>query len=259
MTQHMRFPRSLTTGIALAAAAAVLCLTACAPAEADAVRTPAPAGLKSRMTDAVQAGIPGAVVRIDSGDEVISLTEHAAWAEPFSAGDTLRVGSNTKTATAVVVLQLVDEGRLDLDDPISTWFADTVPGSEDLTVRMLLNHTSGLADCAREPAILAAMAGHRDDLPSDEELIAAGLHATVTGEPVDGFRYSNTGYTLLGQIVEEITGSPLPEVFQERIAEPLGLTQTHFAERGAGERAEIRGYEPDARPFPLVQSCPVSR
>ena len=251
MSNSIRFLRNLTAGTALATAA-VLGLTACQPAVSNPGHSDARTELSRLMVDAVAAGVPGVAVRIDTGDdEPIVLTEQDTWTETISAADTFRVGSNTKTATAVLVLQLVGDGRLGLDDPIDTWFDgtkfdDAVPAARTTTVRMLLNHTSGLADYAMEPEILAAVAGHRDELPSDEELIAAGVRATAAGDPVEGYRYSNAGYTLLGQIVEQITGRPIQEVFAERITKPLGLTETRFPARGAGETAEIRGYEPGA-------------
>ncbi len=204
-----------------------------------------PAELQALADDAVASGVPGIVVRVDDGEESYSVTASADWAGPVSADDTFRAGSNSKTATAVLALQLVDAGALDLDAPLSTWFAD-LPDGDTMTVRMLLNHTSGLADYVYDPESLLAMAGLRDELPTEEELIDMGVNATPDADLADGYNYSNAGYLMLGQIVADITGSSVPDRFETNIAAPLGLTETWFASPGRNPDPEMRGYEPDA-------------
>jgi D-alanyl-D-alanine carboxypeptidase len=229
----------LAAGLAVGALAA-LALAGCAPGAPSST----PSALSQAMTHAVESGIPGVLVRIDNGDEPYTLVDQADWTERLADDTTFRVGSNSKTATAVLILQLVDAGKIGLDDPLSTWFHD-LPNAESATVRMLLNHTAGLADYAQQPEILAAVAGLRADLPTDAELIDVGVSASLAGEPLEGYHYSNTGYALLGQIAERVTGKSIDDLFQTEIAEPLGLTATHFA--APGEVVEAHGYEPDAR------------
>lgn len=242
--------RALPAAAALAAIA-VVTLGACAPATSTPLQAttssstgPVQEDLQTLVDKAVLDGIPGVVVRIDDGGEPYTLTAQADWAEVLSPDATFRVASNSKTATAVLVLQLVDAGRISLDDTVDTWF-DTIPDADTTTVRMLLNHTSGLADYALEPSILAAIAGQRPDLPDAAELVQAGADATLAGEPLQGYHYSNAGYVLLGQIVEHVSGKPLSVLFDENVATPLGLTETRYA--SPGDEAEVRGYEPDAR------------
>lgn len=241
-----RYRMTTAAALALATASAVTACDRETSADQD------PTGLQSMAAEAVEHGIPGIVIRVDDGDEPYAVTATADWAESVSVDDTLRVGSNSKTATAALTLQLVDEGVIELDAPVNTWL-DGLPGGDTMTVRALLNHTSGLADFANEPEGISAMSGHRDEPPTDDELIAAGLTATEAAGPFDGYNYSNTGYLLLGQIIEHVSEQSVPDRFEALIAEPLGLTETWFQEPGGDDGPEMRGYEPDAEQIAALQ------
>ncbi len=130
------------------------------------------------------------------------------------------IGSITKTHLAVVVLQLAEEGELDLDSGISDYLPDLADAAL-ITPRQLLQHTSGLNQ-PEQPVMLRQM--HRAWTPA--ELIAVAEDAGRLGRPGGGYHYSNTNYLVLGEIVEQITGGSWFEAVRSRIIEPLGMSET---------------------------------
>ncbi|MCX4545834.1 serine hydrolase domain-containing protein [Streptomyces sp. NBC_01565] len=154
-----------------------------------------------------------------------------------------RVGSITKTFTAAAVMQQVEQGRVRLDAPIGGYLPHLVPGERGrkITVRMLLNHTSGIPDYIRYafpslqgfPSLPDMSAKSLDDNRFRQfrpaELIEMGLTAPPTGEPGSPAGvYSNTNYLLLGQLLEQITGSPAEEYITRNVIERAGLRHTAF-------------------------------
>jgi D-alanyl-D-alanine carboxypeptidase len=130
------------------------------------------------------------------------------------------IGSATKAFVAVVVLQLAEEGRIDLDAGIDGYLPD-LARAEQITPRMLLNHTSGLNEYLDEVLVIDPL---RQWTPA--ELIAIAEAAGPVGEPGGPHHYANTNYIILGEIIEAVTGNPWADEVQARIAEPLGLTHT---------------------------------
>jgi D-alanyl-D-alanine carboxypeptidase len=150
--------------------------------------------------------------------------------EPVTLADHVRVGSNTKTWTATVILQLVDEGRIALDDPVSRYRPD-VPNGEDITIAQLLDMTSGLANYTTDLGLNEQMDSNPGRVWDPEELLAIGLAEPPAFPPGEGFLYSNTNYVLLGVIIEQLTGVPVEQAFQDRIFDPLELGETSFPAR----------------------------
>jgi len=188
---------------------------------------------RAAIDDAVERALeqtttPGAVVLLRQGD-----TEHLAayGTRQYGGGDAVtvddhfRIGSNTKTMTGTVILQLVDEGELGLDDPVSNHVRG-VPNGENTTITELLNMRSGLHNYSE----LVTFNRMLDDDPArvwqPEELVAMGLAEEPYFPPGDGYHYSNTNTVILGMILEEITGNPAADEFRTRIFEPLGLEET---------------------------------
>ena len=134
------------------------------------------------------------------------------------------IGSATKTFVAVVVLQLAEEGRLDLDAGIDGFLPD-LAGADRITPRQLLQHTSGLGEYLDQPAVLTD--ARRAWTPA--ELIAVAEAAGRTGEPGGPHAYSNTNYVVLGEIVDQVTGNPWTDEVRRRIVQPLALQDTRFA------------------------------
>lgn len=133
------------------------------------------------------------------------------------------IGSITKTFVAIVVLQLVEEGELELDENIDQFFPE-LPRAIDITARQLLQHTSGLNEYFASPEVLADTRRPR----TPRELIAAAVALGPVGEPGGGYHYSNTNYIVLGEIVAALDDRPLYEAVHARILEPLDMLHTHF-------------------------------
>lgn len=167
---------------------------------------------------------------------------------PVDPDGWFRVGSITKTFTAVVVLQLVGEGVLKLDDPVTEWLPD-LPAS--ISLRQLLNHTSGLynyTDDLPEPeGIVRDRYVHRD--PRDS--LRVGLEKPRLFEPGASWSYSNTNYVALGLLIEALTGNAYGDEVARRILRPLGLERTMVP----GDDVELP--EPHAHPYLPVDGKPV--
>ena len=135
------------------------------------------------------------------------------------------LGSVTKTFTAVVIMQLVEEGKLSLDDTIDTWFPEQ-PNGDRITIRMLLSHTSGIANYISGGNVWDAKWTH-EWAPMD--LVAEANKLNPVGEPGSSeAHYSNTNYILLALIIEKITGNSWAQEVESRIIEPLHLKDTTF-------------------------------
>jgi D-alanyl-D-alanine carboxypeptidase len=242
--------RRAATIAALSVAAGVSAAAVAGPAAA----TPAHQNQKLAVVadQAVAAGIPGVIVRVDNGrGSAKTIVRQAAWTtkdHALAADDEFRMGSNTKTFTATMILQLVAEHRLALNDSIEKWLRGLVPNGQNITLRMLLNHTSGLDDIAQDPQALALMTGQVDELPTAKEVLALGTARPVQFAPGKGWAYSNTGYVALGLVLEKVTGHSVADLVQQRIARPLGLKHTYLATAVPSHRTGTlaEGYEPDA-------------
>jgi D-alanyl-D-alanine carboxypeptidase len=127
--------------------------------------------------------------------------------------------STGKQATATIILQLAEEKRLNLSDPIARWIAG-VPNGDVITIAQLLNHTSGLFSANEDLRI------HRENrrLDADTELTVLQRHGAMAC-PGERWRYSNSGYALLGRVIERIEGRSLADVIASRIITPLGLQE----------------------------------
>ena len=159
----------------------------------------------------------------------------------------VRIGSNTKTFTAVVTMQLVQEGKITLDEPIETYLPGLIHGegidASKITVRQLLQHTSGLPEYTDYIGLEDKVFENRDIYYSPRDLIDIALSKPAAFEPGSQFRYTNTNYIVLSLLAEKVTHRPLAEQITKRIIEPLGLTHTYLP--GPGEE-NIRGTHPHA-------------
>jgi D-alanyl-D-alanine carboxypeptidase len=151
---------------------------------------------------------------------------------PITPNDHFRIGSNTKTFTGTVVLQLVDEGELGLDDPVSAYRPE-VPNGENITIRQLLNMTSGLFSYTEDEDFNQTLDTEPQKVWEPRELVEIGFEHQPYFSPGDDFHYSNTNTVLLGMIVEQLTGRPLEQEFEERIFVPLGMGNSLLPERSS--------------------------
>lgn len=189
------------------------------------------AALEPKLEQAITDNtISGAVVLVRSpqGNWTKTFgTQTWKGSEPVTVDDHVRVGSNTKTWTGTVVLQLVEEGKIALDDPVSKYRPD-VPNGENITIAQLLNMRSGLGNYTVDLDLNEQNDSNPSRAWNPEELIAKGLAQPVAFAPGQGFLYSNTNTVLLGAIIEQLTGESLQQNFQTRIFDKLGLTQTSY-------------------------------
>lgn len=143
---------------------------------------------------------------------------------PITLATRFRIASITKTFTATAIMQLRDTGKLCLDDPVADyldWFDLRFEDAPQITIRNLLTHTSGLPRDAHEP-----MWTERKGVPPDE-FIETTRKRQPTRAPYDKIAYSNLGYSLLGNIIESVTGDSWADYLQQHILDPLGLKDTH--------------------------------
>ncbi|MET7331759.1 serine hydrolase domain-containing protein [Nonomuraea sp. NPDC005650] len=154
----------------------------------------------------------------------------------------VRIASNTKMFTAVAVLQLVGEGKVDLDEPIETYLPKVVRGKgidgRKITVRQLLQHTSGLPNYTRW---LPSMFETRDVYRSPQGLLDMAFAHKASFAPGKSWEYSNTNYVLLGLLIEKVTGRPVAKEITDRIIKPIGLRDTYWPAQGD---KTIRGRHP---------------
>jgi D-alanyl-D-alanine carboxypeptidase len=176
-------------------------------------------------------GIPGAIVGawVPGRGEWVTATGTAdcATGEEMKEGMLMRIGSITKSFTATLILQLVDEGLLALDEALADYIP-WVEHSRNITLRMLLNHTSGIVDDYQDPDFMDIASADPLYRWRPEELVRASLGSDPDAVLGEDYNYSNTNYVLLGMVVEEVTGKKLAQAMQEYIFGPLGLAATVF-------------------------------
>lgn len=174
--------------------------------------------------------IPGVVVGVwapGQGTHVKAYgTADIETGEAMQTADRVRIASITKTYVATVILQLVDEGKLSLDETIERYLPQ-IPNAQGITIRELLNHTSGLYDY-EDQAFMRSVAQNPMKAWTPAELINVAVSHPPAFAPGSSCVYSNTNYTALGMIIEQVTASPLGEEIRKRIIIPLGLLDTEF-------------------------------
>jgi len=147
------------------------------------------------------------------------------WNIPNTADTKFRVGSVTKQFTAMLIMQLVEEGKLKLDVPVTTYIPDYPKDKGDkITIHHLLTHTSGIPNYTG----LSTFGDIMRDPITPEELVKSFLDLPLEFEPGEQFSYSNSGYILLGYIIEKVTGKSYEDNLKERIFEPLGMKNSGY-------------------------------
>lgn len=179
------------------------------------------------------SGVVGGFMLIRSGgsDHASSFGSTVRGGQQEPTADTVfRIGSTTKTFTGTLILQLVDEGLLALDDPVSRYRTD-VPRGEDITIEMLLKMRSGLANYTDDNAWADLIMTNPTKAVDPEEMLAIAFKQDLLFEPGSKYQYSNTNTVLLGVIAEALTGKNLTTLVSERLTVPLGLKNTGIPER----------------------------
>nr|WP_061492344.1 serine hydrolase domain-containing protein [Mycolicibacterium phlei] len=204
-----------------------------------------PADLAARLDRVVeerlaQMGVPGAIVSLSIPGEI-------EYVKAFGVSDTVtgapmrvdshhRIGSVTKTFTGTAILQLVDQGRIRLSDPISQ-YVEGVPSGDEITLDLLGRMRSGLPNYTESEEFIARLYRESPLGPdalriTPRELLDIAFAMPLNFPPGTQYEYSNTNTVLLGMVVEKVTGVPLGKYFQDNIFGPLGLTQTSYPANG---------------------------
>jgi D-alanyl-D-alanine carboxypeptidase len=242
---------ALLAGLALPAAAR--------PAPAPPVTSPA--DLRRLLDGVVATGAPGAIGAVEDDGRTIRRVAgvgNLRTGQPPRPVQTFRVASQTKAFVATVVLQLVAAGKVGLDDQVGRYLPSRLlpPGGDRITVRQLLNHTSGLHDPQVEVyQTLQDIYDLRLEHWTPREVLALAADNGLLFPPGTAFSYSNTNYVVAGLLIERVTGTSVARQLGRRLIRPLGLRHTWFAtDTAALPPPRLRGYMPlDDRP-PLVDA-----
>ena len=184
------------------------------------------------QADSIQIdGAGGAILAIELPDGRIlaAASGHQSGGDPVPTDGRVRIGSLTKTFIAVLVLQLVDEGKVGLDASARTYVhIPSLP--RRVTVRELLQHTSGLPGYGYgDPQLVDLIQRHPKRALTPEDILRLSRGVPASFDPGGGWGYSNTNYIYLGLLLEAVTDMPVATILRDRISEPLGLEETYLA------------------------------
>lgn len=216
---------------------------------------PGTAELRAAVEESLAgSGVPGGavIVTADDGARTLVAFGEAAADRPAEERTSFAYRSITKSLVGTVVLQLVEEGRVDLDAPIAS-YVDGVPGGETITVRQLGTMRSGLANYSAQPGLGEMLSTDPAREPAVSELLELAYPASPVFEPGAAYEYSNTNTLLLGEIVERVTGDPWRTAVDQRIARPLGLGTLEYGFGDPGVDAAAHQLENGA----VVEELPV--
>jgi len=194
------------------------------------------------LSDAYRTDAPGVAVLVMRGDEVLyrgARGEADVTADvPLEPGDRFRIASVTKQIAAAGLLTLVDAGKVSLDDPLSKYLP-AYPGGASITIEQLLNHTSGIKDYTSIPGTF--------DGPIRRDLTTAQMVDYFKSEapdfaPGQGWRYSNSGYVLVGAVIEAASGQPWHRYLDEVLFKPLGMKDTGYGADPHVVARQVKGY-----------------
>ena len=197
------------------------------------------------VTEWVEAEeVVGAIAVVAAPDRASSVGT-GGWSdreekEPISPETGFRIGSITKVFTAAVILDLVEDGLLDLDDPAAAYVEGVHP---DTTIEHLLSHTSGISDIDVLEGIRAAIVDP-SSVPTPDEVVSQALAHGVESDPGTHQSYSSVNYLVLEAVVEAVTGASYESALRERVLNPLGLADTEL------EQSETEIATPYERPIP---------
>ncbi|MBM9510720.1 serine hydrolase domain-containing protein [Actinacidiphila acididurans] len=261
--------RAVVAAAASAAVASLLFTAGPASAAPATGALPAPdyQGLRQAVNGVVAAGSPGVFAQVSdrggAGGTVSAGTGDLTTQAPVDPQGQFRVGSITKNFTAVLVLQLVARHQVDLDAPAAGYLPSGVlPADSPITVRQLLDHTSGLYDYTNDlPGILVGdtVTGYqqfRYATYDPADLVADALTHGSQFTPGSRYQYSNTNFVVLGMLVEHVTAEPFAQVLNERILWPAGMKDTRFVvpRTGIGGPHAVGYLTEDDRSKPLFDA-----
>jgi len=206
--------------------------------------------LEAKLAPAVtqrfkQLGVPGAIIGVwvkgyQPWRTTLGVSDLAS-RTPIKLNDKMRIGSITKTFMGTVFLQLVDEGKVNLDDPVFKYLPD-VPNGKNITIRQIGTMQSGLFNYSDDDAFSKKMSVETNIFWTPQQLIEISFQNKPNFLPGEKASYSNTNSILLGMIIEKLTGNSLQDEIRNRITDPLGMRQTTFATDGKMPNPYSQGY-----------------
>lgn len=225
----------------------MLALAAALAAQAAAAATPPTAAefagyADKLLSESFRTDAPGVAVIVMRGDEVLyrgargeaDLDADVA----LTPADRFRIASVTKQFASAGLLTLVDAGKVALDDPLSKYLPD-YPGASKITIEQLLNHTSGIKSYTDIPGVMEG--------PIERDLTTAQLVNTFRNEtpdfaPGEGWHYNNSGYVLVGAVIEAVSGQPWHQYLDQALFKPLGMKHTGYGADPAVIAGQVKGY-----------------
>ncbi|APR82744.1 D-alanyl-D-alanine carboxypeptidase [Minicystis rosea] len=172
------------------------------------------------------------IVYSDAASATVKPTPESLW----------QIGSSTKTFIAATVLNLAEAGELGVDDALADYLPD-FPNAENITLRQLLNHTSGIFDYLQTPEVTQAVQAHPGSAVTADQLIAYATAHPPNFEPGKGWAYSNTNFIILGRVIEKATGADLGETVRARSIALAGLGHTFLASAEEPVGALVPGFQ----------------
>ncbi len=201
------------------------------------------AGLQGKLDEARGSEVGALALGIETTDDRVATLASGTVAVDGRAllpGDRFPIGSITKSFVAVLVLQLRDEGKLALDDTLSTWLPD-FPRADRITLHHLLSHTSGIAEYLQANTLNKWLLARTVVTPA--QMVELAAEQAPLFEPGTRWAYSNSNYVLLGLVIEAVTGTPVETELRARIFEPLGMADSFLQGEEEGS-LEVHGYVP---------------
>ncbi|MGK5729516.1 serine hydrolase domain-containing protein [Streptomyces sp. URMC 124] len=190
--------------------------------------------LQAALDKLTAAGAPAALAEVRVGDQRwsgASGMRDVRTKQPARPGDRYRVASVTKSMVATVVMQLADEGRLKLDDPVAKHLPGVLPYKEPITLKQLLNHTSGIPDYFGDLYPTGSLDEHQKNrfrYFAPRTLVENAVKKPLADTTGPELPYSNTNYALLGLVVEKVTGKSLGSELTRRVFRPAGMRDTSY-------------------------------
>lgn len=216
---------------------------------------PLPTALDALVAARFKPELPGvAALVVKDGQPILRKGYGMASVElgvPIRPEHVFRIGSTTKLFTATAIMQLVDEGKLALDAPVARYLPASPPHWNKVTIRHLLTHTSGIPNLSMDSGYWRTTV-RLEHTP--EELVAPVRSRPLDFEPGTKFVYNNTGYNLLGLVIEKVAGQGYYDVIDTRIAKPLGLKHTVAGTDKALIPGLVTGYQAGPKPAWMLAS-----
>jgi D-alanyl-D-alanine carboxypeptidase len=261
MPRSIKLMAAVLISLALAAGVPIAAAAGAAPSAAGPTASAGPhldratdAKISKIVTAAMRANhIPGMAVGVwlPGGRYVRAFgTSDTTTGAPFSVADHVRIASITKTFTATVILQLVDRHRLELSSRLSHYVTG-IPNGTEITIKELLNMTSGVYDFTQDPTFLKNYQADPAMPFGPADVIAIIKRHTPSFLPGKGVKYSDSNYILLQLIAEKVTHAPLGRLIQQWVLDPLGMHETSYPTTPAMPVPFARGYYQPGAGSPL--------